>query len=597
MLKELFKITSAGSVDDGKSTILARLLLDTNSIYDDQIPTNLDPTRIADLLDGLESEQSQGITIDIAHRFFDSAQRRYQIADSPGHEQYTRNMATACAGSDALMLVIDATVGLKPQSLHHLEIALRLGIKQVVFAINKMDLVKYSHKRFLEIDESIESHIKSHYGKKANFHHQSLPVSGLSGANVVRASRNLKWFSGPTLLQALESLRKPRIQTKDTIVSVQDTQRIAGGGRRYLGKVLQGTVSCNQVLFAVGIKAKIATIFAGGEEKREVGPGAAFTFELGSDLDLGRGEFLSSKELPANNQYETDIIWLSKNSGSTGERYLLKVGPLEANALITKIVELDLASNTKSKATKEVVANQIVRMQLSLSKHLPLQAFDENFTLGRFILVSSTSGETVAVGTVKFGLRRGLNVKRQQYKIGNNEHAQLLGSSPRTIWFTGLSGSGKSSVADRVSQALQESQIPHYVLDGDNLRLGLSKDLGFSSADRKENVRRAAEVAKILNESGVSVLVTLITPTEDDRALARSILGDEVFRLVYMDIPIEICESRDPKGLYKKARAGEIPNFTGIGSAYERPTEADLELAPLTIEVQSAKVLGLFDVS
>jgi bifunctional enzyme CysN/CysC len=573
MPKEIFRITSAGSVDDGKSTILARLLLDTGSIYDDQLAKNYDPNKIADLLDGLESEQSQGITIDVAYRYFDSNTRRYQIADSPGHEQYTRNMATASAGSDALMLVVDAQVGLKPQTKHHLEIALRLGIREIIFAINKMDLVNFNQKKFKEISKAVLSHLESRYGHFPGINHSVIPVSGLTGANVVKKSSKLGWFEGKTLLEAFDALKLEKNQSKQTIISVQMIQRLAGGGRRYLGRVLSGEASIDQQLYVSNKELKITKLLAAGEETRSAKTDSAISFEVDRDLDIQRGDVLTSEQMLPHDQFEAEMIWLSEDKGVRGRKYLLNSNVSESNMSITKISSIDLTANSKQGEKSDIGANEIIRANISIADSMTLLPFNENFDLGRFTVISPETGQTVAVGTVNFALRRSENITKHDFRVSSAEHAELTGNKPKVIWFTGLSGSGKSTIANELSKELYKHSKPHYILDGDNLRFGLNRDLGFTEADRTENIRRTAETAKLMADAGLIVLVTLISPKEADRQMAKEIIGDELFTLVYVDTPLDICEQRDPKGLYKKARAGQIPNFTGIGAEFEEPNE------------------------
>ena len=579
MPKEIFRITSAGSVDDGKSTILARLLLDTGSIYDDQLAKNYDPNKIADLLDGLESEQSQGITIDVAHRFFDSNTRRYQIADSPGHEQYTRNMATASAGSDALMLVVDAQTGLKSQTKHHLEIALRLGIREIIFAINKMDLVNFSQKKFNEISKEIEDYLRSRSGHFAGTHHSLIPVSGLTGANVVKKSSRLNWFDGKTLLATFDALKLDKTQAKQAIISVQSVQRLAGGGRRYLGRVLAGAASVSEKLYVTKRELKITKLLAAGEETKSAGTDSAISFETDKDLDLGRGDVLTTEQILSHDQFEVDMVWLSEVKGYKGRKYLLNANASESNVSITKINSIDLTTNAKLGEKSDIGTNEIIRANISLSKAQMLLPFNENSDLGRFTVISRETGQTVAAGTVNFALRRSENITMHDFKVGSAERAQLTGNKPRVIWFTGLSGSGKSTIADKLSKELYKQSKPHYILDGDNLRFGLNRDLGFTEADRTENIRRTAETARLMADAGLIVLVTLISPKEADRQMAKELIGEELFTLVYVDTQLEVCEQRDPKGLYKKARAGDIPNFTGIGAEFEKPKRSDYELS------------------
>ena len=596
MPKEIFKITSAGSVDDGKSTILARLLLDTGSIYDDQLSKDFDPTKIADLLDGLESERDQGITIDVAHRFFDSNLRRYQIADSPGHEQYTRNMATACAGSDCLMLVIDARVGIKPQTKHHLEIAQRLGIRDVIFVVNKIDLVGFSKKAFVSIEKSIEEMLDEKSQKFSNVRKRVIPVSGLTGANVVKTSSRLKWFEGPTLLAAMDSVERTTGESNDGFLAVEYVQRISGGGRRYLGTLMGSTLKTGSSLFLGQEETLVEGILISGKSATEANPGQAIAVTLNKEIDIHPGSALTKSFIETHQQFEVDLVWLSSEKGTKGRRLILKSYGAKTDAFITKISTVDLNTDEKSSQASSIEPNQIVRCNLSLSSPVPLRNFEEDEELGKFILIDPYDGQTIASGTVNHPLRRGDNLTRHEFAVTSSEFAKLTGNKGQVIWFTGLSGSGKSTLANAVSKRLFDQGRPHYILDGDNLRLGINKDLGFTDQDRSENIRRTAEVAKLMADSGLIVLVSLVSPFNADRTAAKEIIGEDRFDLVFLNIPLEVCEDRDPKGLYKKARMGELPNLTGMGSVYETPENPDLLLTEeITLSNMCLETLNLIE--
>jgi bifunctional enzyme CysN/CysC len=572
MPKEVFRVTSAGSVDDGKSTILARLLLDTGSIYADQITKDFDPNRIADLLDGLESERDQGITIDVAHRFFDSTLRRYHIADSPGHEQYTRNMATACAGSNALMLVVDATAGLKPQTLHHLEIALRLGLRDIVFAVNKIDLINFNQSKFEKIKQDIEQHLTRRSQHFKNINHTVLPVSGLKGDNVVRKSKNLSWFDGPTLIETFDALKIKNPATKRTVFETQLIQRLAGGGRRYLGRAIEGPIAKDQTLLTTaGEKVKITGLLTNGFPVKSAKPLAPVSLELDRDLDIDRGELLASEQLEPHDQFEVDLIWFLSDPGIRARRYILLAAGQETSVSITKISQLDLDANQQTGELGQLEINQIARCNITTSKRITLEPFATSQRLGRFVLIDPSSGQTAAVGTVNFSLRRSDNLFKHDFKVTREMREEITGNRGKVLWFTGLSGSGKSTIANALSVELYESRIPHYVLDGDDLRLGINNDLSFTEADRAENVRRTAEIAALMADAGLIVMVCLVSPYRKDRALAREIIGTNRFEEIYVATPLEVCIKRDPKGLYAKALAGSIPNFTGINAPYEEP--------------------------
>lgn len=572
MPKKIFKVTSAGSVDDGKSTILARLLLDTGSIFDDQLAKDFNPKQLADLLDGLESERDQGVTIDVAHRFFDSETRRYHIADSPGHEQYTRNMVTACASSDALLLVVDATAGLKPQTKLHLEVALKLGIQQIIFAINKMDLVGFSKKAFSSLETAVMNLVSARAAVYGPVSTQVIPISGLLGHNVVKSSGKLGWFKGATLLLALESLvSETPTRDENPVFAIQYVQRISGGGRRYLGSVISGEIKIGQQLLARDISVKVKEILVCGEQSALVPKKAAASLVLDSEIDLGTGDFLFGRKSTWHDEFEVDAIWFSEKRAAKGHRYLFKFGPATVSGSFTKIKKLDRETNSANGELSSIRMNEIQRCNLALTEKLPLEPCKEWLEMGRLIVIDPHSGDTVGACVVNHALRRSENITQHDFDVSPSMHAQRTGANPVVIWFTGLSGSGKSTIANALSNDLHLQGIPHFVLDGDNLRRGINKDLGFTEEDRTENIRRTAEIASLMADAGLVVLVSLISPLERDRDMAKKIVGEQRFRLIYVSTPLEECERRDPKGLYKKAREGRLPNFTGVSAPFETP--------------------------
>ena len=585
MPKEIFHITSAGSVDDGKSTILARLLLDTGSVFEDQLggldPKKVDATTIADLLDGLESEREQGITIDVAHRFFDSHTRRYHIADSPGHEQYTRNMATAASHADALLLVLDARVGLKPQTLTHLGIAKKLGIERFVIAVNKMDLVDYKKRVFLDLRDSVDELFA---GGDSPADYSVIPVSGLAGDNVVRTTRRMSWWDGGTLLEALDHFALPTRTDGEPVFSIQMVQRKPGGGRRYLGSLLQGELSQKSTLQSPryrGREFQVSELIVSGAVAPAVSSPAEISVEIDVDIDLERGDVLTGgpTEVEHTDQFEADVVWLDDQQGFPGRTYLLRAGHVSTKATITRIFDIG-RSGGKGGQRDHLEANAILRCNIETHEKVSITTFSALRDLGRLVLIDPTTSNTVAAGVVNHTLRRADNLVAHPFSVESDQRAALTGYDGRVAWFTGLSGSGKSTIANEVSLVLTGQRVPHVVLDGDALRLGLNRDLGFSEADRVENIRRAAEVAKLMADSGLIVLVSLISPYRTDREHARDIIGPERFVEVFVDTPLELCEQRDPKGLYKKARSGLIPNFTGIDAPYEAPENPAVRIIP-----------------
>lgn len=575
MPEEIFHVTSAGSVDDGKSTILARLILDTGSFYEDQLgeidPQSVDATTLADLLDGLDSEREQGITIDVAHRFFDSNARRYHLADSPGHEQYTRNMATAASHADGILFVVDAREGVKAQTRTHFEIARMLGIEQFVVAVNKMDLVDYKKKVFELVSDSVEQLFANH-----PIVYRVVPVSGLVGDNIVTPSKKMSWWSGGTVMDVLESLEKPLPLLAESVFCIQHVQRIPGGGRRYLGSVLAGNLSRGLALTSArysGQALKIVEIVHSGETVDGTPGPTEVSLRLDGERDLERGDILStSSDLSYTDQFEADLVWLDEGEGFPGRVYLLRIGHAAVKATMTRIFALD-DNSAKHGVINQISANDRVRANLECHQKLTLATFNELPEAGRFVLVDPNSGNTVATGVVNHTLRRAENLTAHKFDVSVVDRSALTGRQGRVAWFTGLSGSGKSTLVNALSLSLTQARVPHAILDGDGLRLGLNKDLGFSEPDRVENIRRAAEVAKMMADSGLVVLVSLISPYIADRENARDIIGADRFKEIYVNTPLEICEERDPKGLYRKARNGLIPNFTGVSAPYEVPTE------------------------
>lgn len=580
MAGDIFHLTSAGSVDDGKSTILARLLLDTGSVFEDQLgginPRSVDATTIADLLDGLDSEREQGITIDVAHRFFDSNTRRYHLADSPGHEQYTKNMATAASHADGMLLVVDARVGVKPQTVTHLGIARMFGIKQFVVAVNKMDLVGFKKNTFHKLKESIEDLFA---GTDVTF--VTLPVSGLTGDNIARESRRMSWWAGGTVLSTLDDFRSNVPTTDTSAFSVQHVQRIAGGGRRYLGSLVSGQFHVGDVVTSprYGHKTfKIVELANSGRTVQGASAPAETALRIDTEIDLERGDTLAVGDaVLSTSQFEADLVWFDDEPGFAGRSYILRLGHATTKSTMTRIFEID-ASDYKLGATNQVTVNSRVRANFDTHTVVSMARFEEVPELGRFVLVDPDSGRTVAAGIINHTLRRADNLVEHEFAVPISRRSMLTGREGRVLWFTGLSGSGKSTLSDACSVSLTDLGVAHAVLDGDSLRLSLNRDLGFTEEDRIENIRRTSEVARMMADSGLVVLVSLISPYLADRELARTVIGDERFVEVFVDTPLEVCEARDEKGLYKKARAGLIPNFTGVGAPYEQPVNASLRI-------------------
>lgn len=581
MPKEILRITSGGSVDDGKSTILARLLLDTGSVYEDQLAgidtRRVDVTTIADLLDGLQSEREQGITIDVAHRFFESKIRRYHICDSPGHEQYTRNMVTAASQAEAFLLVLEAASPVKSQALKHLKIAALLGIRQIIVAINKMDLVRHNQRAFMKREAEILALLAQHMFTSSAI----IPVSGLHGTNIVKRHQKMGWWNGPTLLEALDDLATVPPVQGEAICSIQDVRRIPGGGRRYFASLISGRIKSGTLLYKAGhhTPAAVTTFLSSGSKIPEVSAPAEVCLELNKHIDLERGDLLSSDtRVRVTDRLEANLVWLNPSPGHLGRPLGFRLGHASVAATITRAWSLDDSLNNTSGEIKEITENSISRVTIELARKLALTDHADLAELGRFVMVDRYSGETLAAGTVIKESRGSSNITPHNFTLTNSDFESLTGVRGQVFWFTGLSGSGKSTIVNEVSRELHQKKIPHSILDGDTLRKGLTKGLGFSEADRIENVRLTAEVAKLMADSGLVVLVSLISPYQADRQNARLIIGGHRFFEVFVDTPIDVCEMRDPKGLYEKARSGELPQFTGVSSPYERPISPEMRL-------------------
>jgi len=584
--KELLRFITCGSVDDGKSTIIGRLLWETGNVYADQLEalerdsrrfgTQGEALDFALLVDGLMAEREQGITIDVAYRYFATAHRKFIVADSPGHEQYTRNMVTAASTAQAAVLLVDANKGLLTQTRRHAYLMALMGVKQVILAINKMDLVGYAQRRYEEIVESFRP-LANHLGFAGV---TAIPLAAVHGDNLTCRSPQMPWYDGPTLLGALETVPIAPTKTARAIFPVQWVSRPDAAFRGYAGTVAGG---CFQVGDAVrvtssGQTAQIAEIVTADGRKERAAAGEAVTLVLDREIDLSRGDLLTRADEPLEmtDQFEATLVWLHQEAGFAGRSYELKLAHQWSGATLTGIkYRIDI--NTQAhEAAKTLSLNDIAVVSLALARPIAFTPYEENRTLGGFILVDRFSHDTVAAGLIRHSLRRAQNVHRQATAVTRADRERLNGHPGLVVWFTGLSGSGKSTVANALERRLFAEGRHTYLLDGDNLRLGINKDLGFTDADRVENIRRAAEVAKVLVDAGLIVLTALISPFRAERQMAREIIGAERFLEVYVATPLEVCERRDPKGLYRKARAGQIPNFTGINSPYEPPLAPDL---------------------
>lgn len=575
----LLRFITCGSVDDGKSTLIGRLLYETEQIFDNELAQlkNGEAIDFANLVDGLESEREQGITIDVAYRYFRSSKRKFIVADTPGHQQYTRNMATGASHAELAIIMVDASKGLLPQSKRHSIIVSLMGVKQVIVCINKMDLVDYSQTIFNQICNSYRAFSEKLSLESITF----LPASALSGDSITEPSQSMSWYQGPTLLQLLDSAPNA-LETKQegVCLPVQWVNRANASFRGYAGTISQGHLKEGQAIQVLPSKhqATVTAIYNGDKKVSNAKTGDAVTVTLNDEFDISRGDVLCAADSPLQtaNQLQASLLWMSEKPLVTGRQYLMQVGTKSVIATPFKLkhgVDIhDLSEIAKS----DLQLNEIGVCELALSETVAFQPYQDNPNLGGFILIDKLSHQTVAAGFIDFALRRANNIHYQTSAVSSEERQAIKGHKPGVLWFTGLSGAGKSTIASKLELMLNQQGIHTALLDGDNVRFGLNKDLGFKAADRVENIRRIAEVSKLMCEAGLITLVSFISPFKAEREMAKQLVGEDKFIEVHVDVPLSVAESRDVKGLYQKARAGEIKHFTGIDSPYESPNSPDL---------------------
>jgi sulfate adenylyltransferase, large subunit len=587
--KSLLRFLTCGSVDDGKSTLIGRLLYDSQLILDDQLAslkkeshnriTGDEGIDFSLLVDGLTAEREQGITIDVAYRFFSTDKRKFIVADTPGHEQYTRNMATGASNADLALVLIDARKGVLTQTRRHSFILSLIGVKHVVLVVNKIDLVGYDQAVFDKIVSEYRAFAEP-LGFKTL---EAVPVSALRGDNILVPSGNMPWYSGPALVPYLEAIDVTEDRTAQTFrFPVQWVNRPDLDFRGFSGTVASGSIAVgDDVLIASSRKpAAIRRIVTMDGDLEQAVAGQAVTLVLDREVDVSRGDVLTRPgETPEfSNQFQARLIWMSEESAFPGRSYLLKVGSQIVPATITDLKFRTNVNTLEHTAATKIDLNEVATVTIATDKPIAFDAYSANALTGGFILVDRLSNATLGAGIIEFGLRRAQNLTYQSFDVNREVRARMKGQTARIVWFTGLSGSGKSSIANLLEKRLAAEGRHAYILDGDNVRHGLNKDLGFTEAARVENIRRVAEVARLMADAGLIVLVSFISPFEKERRLAREIAGDIDFCEVYVDTPLEVCEARDPKGLYKRARAGEIKNFTGIDSPFEPPQSPELVL-------------------
>jgi len=600
--QDLLRFITCGSVDDGKSTLIGRLLYDSQSLLEDQLQAlELDSKKFgtqggaldfALLVDGLAAEREQGITIDVAYRFFSTDKRKFIVADTPGHEQYTRNMITGASTADLVVILVDATQGLLTQTKRHAYLVSLMGIKQVILAINKIDLADYSKDRFDQIALEFQSHV-SNFGFS---NVTSIPVSALLGDNITNHSKKMKWYQGPTLMQALEGtpIFIQASGNKDThwAMPVQWVNRPNAQFRGFSGTIASGQVEVGDQIrvTASGQIAQVKEILTPSKSLCKKGEsakqGEAITISLVKEVDVSRGDMLTLANSPllSSDQFEAVIIWLDQSPGLSGRSYELMLSTQQASASITAIKYRINVNTLEKNPCTQLVLNEIALCNIALNKPVAYEEYTRSKELGGFILVDRFTNATVAAGLIRHSLRRADNIHSQALSITKLDREKLHGHKGKVIWFTGLSGSGKSTLANALEVELHKQGKHTYILDGDNIRQGLNKDLGFTDADRVENIRRIAEVAKLMMDAGLIVMTAFISPFAREREMAKDLIGPENFIEVFVDTPIAICEQRDPKGLYKKARDGKLPNFSGVSSLYESPIRPDITINASSIK-------------
>nr|WP_246132884.1 sulfate adenylyltransferase subunit CysN [Devosia ginsengisoli] len=587
--KSLLRFLTCGSVDDGKSTLIGRLLYDSQLILDDQLASLKKESHnrmVGDegidfslLVDGLVAEREQGITIDVAYRFFSTDKRKFIVADTPGHEQYTRNMATGASNADLALLLIDARKGVLTQTRRHSFILSLIGVKHVVLVVNKIDLVDYSQEVF---DKIVAEYME--FAKDLGFKSlAAVPVSALRGDNMVANSARTPWYKGSSLVPYLEQIDVSEDRTQQKMrFPVQWVNRPNLDFRGFSGTVASGSVKVgDEVLVAASrVPAVIARIVTMDGEQQAAIAGEAVTLVLDREIDISRGDVLShAGETPEySNQFQTRVVWMAEEAAQPGRSYLLKVGSQVVPASITNLKFKTNVNTLEQSPARTLELNEVGTLTISTDKPIAFDPYSENALTGGFILIDRISNKTLGAGTIDFGLRRGQNLTYQSFDVDRAVRSTMKGQTAKIVWFTGLSGSGKSTTANLLEKRLTAEGKHCYILDGDNVRHGLNKDLGFTETDRVENIRRVAEVAKLMADAGLIVLVSFISPFRNERRTAREIAGDVEFVEVYVNTPLEVAEKRDPKGLYAKARSGQLQNFTGISSPFEAPEHPDVVL-------------------
>jgi bifunctional enzyme CysN/CysC len=599
--KDLLRFITCGSVDDGKSTLIGRLLYEGGMLLDDQLDSlkgesaraglqggDLD---FALLVDGLSAEREQGITIDVAYRFFMTDKRKFIVADTPGHEQYTRNMATGASTADLAIILADVhrSSELLTQTRRHSYICSMLGIRHIVLAVNKMDLVRYDQSVF----EAYAARYRTFARQLGLTQVECIPLSALRGDNVVAPSRHMTWYRGPALLPYLETVEIGRQSTTRPLrMQVQWVNRPTAEFRGFAGTVASGIVRTSDRIKVLpsAQEALVSRIVTRDADLDRAVDGQAVTLVLDREIDVSRGDVICAADAPVSiaDQFVAHVLWMASEALMPGRTYLIKAGTVTAQATVTALKHRISIDTLEHIAARTLQLNEIGLCNISLDRPIAFEPYAESRELGSFILIDRITNQTIGMGLIEFALRRADNIHWQSFEVSRTARAAQKNQKPAVIWFTGLSGSGKSTIAAALEKRLYSLGRHTYVLDGDNVRHGLNRDLGFTDADRVENIRRVAEVARLMVDAGLLVIVSFISPFRSERTTARNLMGEGEFLEVFVDAPLEVCEARDPKGLYKKARQQELMNFTGIDSPYEAPETPDVRLDTSRLPVEAA---------
>jgi bifunctional enzyme CysN/CysC len=583
----LLRFITCGSVDDGKSTLIGRILFESQTLFDNQIKelkndSKKHGTQGADidyalLVDGLSAEREQGITIDVAYRFFSTNKRKFIVADTPGHEQYTRNMVTGASTADVAVILIDARKGVLEQTKRHSFLTSLVGIKKVVIAVNKMDLINYDQDKYEVIIKKYKD-----FAQKLDFDSiYDIPVSALNGDNVLNSTNNLSWFKGPSLMSLLETIKVENLDN-NFVMPVQNVIRPNLDYRAFCGRVSSGIIEIGEKIRSLpsGKVAKIKSINIGSKSLDRALINQSISITLDSEIDISRGDVLCRDDAPieVSNIFDVNLAWLSENEAHKGRSYIAKIGTQKTSCQISDIKHKFDINSLDHIPSKNLKLNDICNATITLNREIPFTKFHDDHSVGKLILIDPLSNQTVGAAMINHSMRRASNIHKHNLSITRDHRENLNGNKAKLLWFTGISGSGKSTIANQLEKELFAKGIRTYILDGDNIRHGLNNDLGFSDSDRVENIRRVSEVSKLMLDAGIIVISSFISPFIADRSLARNLVQEDDFIEIFVDTPLDVAESRDPKGLYKKARTGEIPNFTGISSPYEIPTSPEITL-------------------